>query len=78
MACGIWFPDQERNLGPLHWEHGVSATGSSEKSLKLFFSENLSWPLIRTIKLCISNLAFSIFMIMLPPISLGASQVAQW
>ena len=22
-ACGIWFPDQGLNLGPLHWEHGV-------------------------------------------------------
>ena len=23
MACGIKFPDQGLNLGPLHWEHGV-------------------------------------------------------
>ena len=23
VACGIWFPDQGLNLGPLHWERGV-------------------------------------------------------
>ena len=27
VACGIQFPDQGWNLGPLHWEQGVSATG---------------------------------------------------
>ena len=27
MTCGIWFPDQGFNLGPLHWEHGILATG---------------------------------------------------
>ena len=27
VACGIWFPDQEMNLGPRHREHGVLATG---------------------------------------------------
>ena len=26
-ACGIQFPDQGLNLDPLHWEHGVLATG---------------------------------------------------
>ena len=31
-ACGIWFPDQGSNPGPLHWEHGVLATGPSGKS----------------------------------------------
>ena len=35
MSCGIWFPNQGSNLGPLHWEHGVLATGSPRKSLKL-------------------------------------------
>ena len=24
---GIYFPDQESNPGPLHWEHGVLAVG---------------------------------------------------
>ena len=33
VACGTQFPDQEWNLGPLHWEHRVLATGSPEKSL---------------------------------------------
>ena len=23
VACGIWFPDQGLNPGPLPWEHGV-------------------------------------------------------
>ena len=27
VACGIQFPDQGSNPGPLHWEHGVLATG---------------------------------------------------
>ena len=27
VACGIQFPDQGLNLGPLHWELGVLATG---------------------------------------------------
>ena len=31
-ACGIQFPDQGLNPGPLHWEHGVSATQPQEKS----------------------------------------------
>ena len=30
-ACGILFPDQGLNLGPLHWEHGVLATGPPRK-----------------------------------------------
>ena len=36
-ACGIQFPDQGSNLGPLHWEHRVLATGPSGKSLVLSF-----------------------------------------
>ena len=30
-VCGIQFPDQGLNLGPLHWMHGVLATGSPGK-----------------------------------------------
>ena len=26
VACGIQFPDQGLNLGPLHWEQGVLVT----------------------------------------------------
>ena len=33
VACGIQFPHQGSNLVPVHWEHGVSATGPPEKSL---------------------------------------------
>ena len=29
MVCGIQFPD---HLGPLHWEHGVLATGPGSLS----------------------------------------------
>ena len=32
-ACGIKFPDQGLNPGPLHWEHRVLATGPPGKSL---------------------------------------------
>ena len=39
MACGIYFLNEELNLGPLLWERRVSATGPPEKSeaLKFFF-----------------------------------------
>ena len=33
VACGIQFPDQGSNLGPLHWEHRVLATGLPGKPL---------------------------------------------
>ena len=32
-ACGIYFPDQGLNPGPLHWEHGVLTTVPPGKSL---------------------------------------------
>ena len=37
-ACGIQFPDQGSNLGPLLWEHGVSSIGPPGKSVVVFFS----------------------------------------
>ena len=33
--CGIKFPEQGPNLGPLHWEHEVLAAGPPGKSLSL-------------------------------------------
>ena len=38
VICGIWFPEQGSNPGPLHWECGVLAMGPPGKSLKLKFS----------------------------------------
>ena len=35
VACGIEFPDQGLNLGPLHWELRVLTTGPPGKSLQL-------------------------------------------
>ena len=37
-ACGIWPPEQGSNLGPLHWECGVLAKGTTREfpSLSLF------------------------------------------
>ena len=32
-ACGIQFPDQGLNLGPLHWERGVLLSGPPGKPL---------------------------------------------
>ena len=32
--CGIYFPDQGLNLGPLHWEHGGLASGPQWKFLE--------------------------------------------
>jgi len=31
VACGIWFPDQELNPGPLHWERGVLASWTTRE-----------------------------------------------
>lgn len=31
-VCGIWFPDEGSNPGPLHWEHSVFATGPPGKT----------------------------------------------
>ena len=41
LCCGAWilFPNQESNLGPLHWEHEVLATGPPGKSNKDFLME---------------------------------------
>ena len=36
VACGIQFPNQGSNPGPLHWELGVLATGPRRKSQILF------------------------------------------
>ena len=36
VACGTQFPEQGSNLSPLHWEHGVLATGPPGKSLYHF------------------------------------------
>ena len=36
-ACGIQFPDQGLNPGPLHQEHGVLTTAPPEKFLGLIF-----------------------------------------
>ena len=41
VACGIYFPSQGANPGPLNWEHRVLATGPPGKSLTylyLFYS----------------------------------------
>ena len=35
-ACRTRFPDQGLNLGPLHWEHGILASGPPGKSPKSY------------------------------------------
>ena len=40
-ACGISFPNQELNLGPLPWELGILATGPTRKSLDYCFHLDL-------------------------------------
>ena len=40
-ACGIQFPEQGMNPGPMHWECGVLATGPPGKSLWLPLITNL-------------------------------------
>ena len=42
-ACGISFPNQESNLGPLHWDHGsVIATEPPGNSPHINFRMTLS------------------------------------
>ena len=41
-ACGIYFPDQGSNQGPLNLELGVLAAGPPRKSLHLKFNSPLS------------------------------------
>ena len=35
VVCGIYFPDQRSNLGPLHWQHRVLTTEPPGRSLLL-------------------------------------------
>ena len=39
VSCDLWdpFPDKGWNPGPLHWEHGVLATGPPGKSCEFLF-----------------------------------------
>ena len=37
VACGIYFPNQGLNLGPIHWELKVLSTGLPEVLQHLFF-----------------------------------------
>ena len=37
VACGIWFPNQGSDLGPLQWELGVLATGPPGESPRHHF-----------------------------------------
>ena len=38
MACEIEFSEQRSNLGHLHWESGILATGPPAKSLSVMFT----------------------------------------
>ena len=53
-TCGIQFPDQGLNLGPLHSEHRVLAAGPPEKSIG-------SWLLIPSSSLCEGPQSFMTF-----------------
>ena len=41
VVCGIYFPDQRSNLGPLHWQHRVLTTEPPGRSLLLLLLLNL-------------------------------------
>ena len=46
VACGIQFPNQGLNLGPLHWDPGVLAMGPPGKSPTLVLVSSLLFKLI--------------------------------
>ena len=50
-ACGIQFPDQGSNPGPLRWKHGVLATGPPGSPASVFFSFFLIYVYL-LIRLC--------------------------
>ena len=43
---GVKFPDRGLNLGPLHWEYGVLATGPLGKTLGCFFSNKFLFCIV--------------------------------
>ena len=43
---GVKFPDRGLNLGPLHWEYGVLATGPLGKTLSCFFSNKFLFCIV--------------------------------
>ena len=43
-TCRIYLPDQDLNPDPLHWEHGVLATGPPEKSPYIPFVGDYVFP----------------------------------
>ena len=45
VVYGIQCPDQQSNLGTLHWEHGVLANGPPAKSLTAFNSDSFNHSL---------------------------------
>ena len=49
VACGIQFPEQGWNLGPMHWEHRVLATGPPEKS-PILHSYNITLYITLSVK----------------------------
>ena len=55
-ACAIWFPYQGWNPRPLHWEHGVLATGPPGKS----FLDFLRLPLESSFFLGLTGLGFPV------------------
>ena len=45
LSCGmqnLQFPNQGLNLGPLHWEDGVLATGPPGMSLEHFLKDEIN------------------------------------
>ena len=43
-ACGIYFPDQGSNSGPLYWKCRILATGTPGKSLSKCFDAHPLLP----------------------------------
>ena len=58
VACGIWFPDQGLNLGPLHWECSVLTTGPPEKSSTVY---SHAWKSLADHTIFCDNNRFQIF-----------------
>ena len=61
-ACGIWFPGQGWNPGPLHWEHGVLASGLGKFIIAILICNSLTTSYAHHLFMCLFVIYIYFFM----------------